>query len=72
MIQQLPVQTYLMSQRRLNPGERVDGVVVFERPAIKQSTEKLLLQIADSAAVDQPTFAPIRFRQAKPLEKDHE
>lgn len=71
-VQQLPVEIYRLSRRRLNPGERVDGVVTFERPAIKQSTETLMLQIADSAAVDQPTLAPINFRQAKPLEKVHE
>ena len=71
-VQQLPVQSYRISHRRLNPGDRVDGVVVFERPPIKQSTEGLLLQIADSAAVDQPTLVPINFRQTKPLEKDHE
>jgi hypothetical protein len=71
-VQQVPIEIYRMSRRRLNPGERVDGVVIFERPAIKQSKETLMLQIADSAAVDQPTLAPISFRQAKPLEKDHE
>ena len=71
-VQQLPVETYLMSRRRLDPGGRIDGVVVFERPPIKQSTEKLMLQIADSAAVDQPTLVPISFRQTTPLEKDHE
>jgi hypothetical protein len=71
-VQQLPVQAYQISQRRLGPGERVDGVVVFERPPIKQSTEGLMLQIADSAAVDQPTLAPINFRQTKPPEKDHD
>ena len=60
-----------MSQRRLDPGGRIDGVVIFERPAIKQSTETLMLQIADSAAVDQPTLARISFRQTTPLEKDH-
>jgi hypothetical protein len=71
-VQQLPLETYQMSQRRLDPGGRIDGVVVFERPPIKQSTEKLMLQIADSGAVDQPTLAPISFRQTTPLEKDHE
>jgi hypothetical protein len=71
-VQQLPVESYQMSQRRLDPGGRIDGVVIFERPAIKQSSETLMLQIADSAAVDQPTFAPISFRQTTPLEKDHE
>jgi hypothetical protein len=61
--QQLPVQAYQLSARRLRQDERADGVVVFERPALKQSTEQLLLQIADSAAVDQPALAPISFRQ---------
>jgi hypothetical protein len=71
-VQQLPVEAYQISQRRLRPGERADGVVIFERPPIKQSTEGLLLQIADSAAIDQPTLAPINFRETKPLEKNHE
>ena len=71
-VQQVPIEIYRLSRRRLNTGERVDGVVIFERPAIKQSKETLMLQIADSAAVDQPTLAPISFRQAKPLEKHHE
>ena len=71
-VQQLPVQAYQMTQRRLNPGARADGVVVFERPSIKQSTEGLFLQIADSAAIDQPTLAPINFRQSKFMENDYE
>ena len=71
-VQQLPIQRYQLTRRKLNPGERVDGVVIFERPPIKQSTERLLLQIADSAAVDRPTLAPIRFRPTKPLEKNDE
>lgn len=68
-VQQLPVQAYRITQRTLGPGERADGVVVFERPAIKQSTENLMLQIASAAAIDQPTLAPIHFRATKPQEK---
>jgi hypothetical protein len=68
--EQLPVQAYVMSSRRLGAGERVDGVVVFERPSLKQSTEELLLQIADSAAIDRPALAPISFRPTNSLEKD--
>src|SRR2546425_8545538 len=71
-VQQLPIQRYQLTRRKLNPGERVDGVVIFERPPIKQSTEKLLLQIADSAAVDRPTLAPISFRPTKSLESNDE
>src|SRR5437667_305821 len=61
-VQQIPVQAFQISQRRLGPGDRADGVVLFERPATKQSTEGLFLQIADSAAIDQPVLAPINFR----------
>lgn len=65
-VQQLPVQAYRITQRTLAPGERVDGVAVFEGPAIKQSTENLMLQIADAAAIDRPTLAPIHFRATNP------
>ena len=61
-VQQLPVEAYRISNRRIEPRGRVDGAVVFERPQLKQSTEGLFLQIADSAAIDRPTLAPISFR----------
>jgi len=35
--------------------------VVFERPSFKQSNETVLLQMADSGAVDRPALAPIGF-----------
>ena len=59
--EQLPVEEFRMSQRRLGPGERADGVVVFERPNFKQSNETVLLQMADSGAIDRPALAPIGF-----------
>ena len=59
--EQLPVDEFRMSRRRLGPGERADGVVVFKRPSFKQSNETLLLQMADSGAVDRPALAPIGF-----------
>lgn len=71
-VQQVPVQAYRWSQSKLNAGVRGDGVVVFERPAIKQSTEGLFLQIADSAAIDQSTLAPIAFRSRGASEDKHE
>jgi hypothetical protein len=64
-VQQIPIEAYQWTQRKLNASEGADGVVVFERPAVKQSTEGLFLQIADSAAIDQPTLAPINFRQTQ-------
>jgi hypothetical protein len=59
--EQLLVEEFRMSRRRLGPGERADGVVVFERPSFKQSNETVLLQMADSGAVDRPALAPIGF-----------
>ncbi len=61
MAEQLPVTDFRMSRRRLGPGERADGVVVFQRPSFKQSTETLFLQMAESGAVDRPALAPIGF-----------
>jgi hypothetical protein len=65
-VQQLPVDDYRITSRRVAPGERVDGALRFERPSIKQSNETLFLQIADSAAIDRPTLAPISFRPTTP------
>lgn len=59
--EQLPVADFLMSRRRIGPGERADGVVVFRRPSFKQSNETLFLQMAESGAVDRPALAPIGF-----------
>ena len=59
--EQLPVTDFRMSRRRLGPGERADGVVVFQRPSFKQSNETLFLQLAESGAVDRPALAPIGF-----------
>jgi hypothetical protein len=59
--EQLPIEDFRLNRRRLGPGERADGVVVFVRPPYKQSNETLLLQVADSGAVDRPALAPIGF-----------
>jgi len=59
--QQLAVIDFRLSRRRIGPGERSDGVVLFERPPYKRSTETLFLQMAESGAVDKPALAPIGF-----------
>jgi hypothetical protein len=59
--EQLPIENFLLNRRRLGLGERADGVVVFVRPPYKQSNETLLLQVAESGAVDRPALAPIGF-----------
>jgi hypothetical protein len=55
------IQDYWMTTRRLAPGARADGVVVFERPSFKESNEKLLLAVAQAEEVDRPVVAPIAF-----------
>jgi hypothetical protein len=59
--EQLPMLDFRLSKRRLAPGERADGVVIFNRPPYKQSNETLFLQIAEAGAVDHPALAPIGF-----------
>ena len=59
--EQLTVEDFRLSTRRLAPGERADGVVLFERPPYKQSSETLFLQVAEAGAVDHPALAPIGF-----------
>ena len=59
--EQLPVADFRLSRRRIGPGERADGVVLFERPPYKRSMETLFLQMAESSAVDKPALTPIGF-----------
>jgi len=55
------IAEYRITSRRLAPGERADGVILFERPAFKESSEKLELQLAEAAEVDKPVLLPIPF-----------
>jgi hypothetical protein len=57
----IAMKDYWMSARKLAPGARADGVVVFERPSFKESNERLLLAIAQAEEVDRPVLAPIAF-----------
>jgi len=61
---QLEIRQYRLSATRLEPGERADGVVIFDRPNFKQSTEKLFLQIAQSDRIDQPILIRLPFTPA--------
>jgi len=59
--EQLAVIDFRLSRRRIGPGERADGLVLFERPAYKRSSETLFLQMAECGAVDKPGLAPMGF-----------
>jgi len=58
---QLEIRDFRLSATRLEPGGRADGVVVFDRPNFKQSTEKLFLQLAQADQVDQPILIRLPF-----------
>ena len=58
---QLLIREYRLSTTRIEAGERADGVVVFDRPNFKQSTEKLFLQVAQADQVDRPILIPLPF-----------
>jgi len=47
------IKDYWMSTRRLAPGARADGLVVFARPSFKESKDRLLLAVARADEVDQ-------------------
>jgi hypothetical protein len=71
-VDQIPVLEFRLDKRRLIPGARTDGVVVFERPALKQSNESLVLQISEAARVDQPVLVPIGFSVNTIAEDKHD
>jgi hypothetical protein len=62
----IPIDDYSVTFRRPCPGQRADGVLVFERPAFKESGEQLLLEVAQAEQVDRPVLVPIAF--TAPLE----
>ncbi|HTC92048.1 MAG TPA: hypothetical protein VK699_01185 [Terriglobales bacterium] len=55
------IADYQMTARRLAPGARADGVVIFERPAFKESGERLMLQLSEAEQVDRPILLPLPF-----------
>lgn len=58
---QLEIRNDRLSATRLGPGERADGVVLFDRPSFKQSNEKLFLQISQADQVDRPILIRLPF-----------
>jgi hypothetical protein len=58
---QMEIRDYKLSTTRLEPGARADGVVVFDRPNFKQSTEQLFLQIAQADQVDRSILIRLPF-----------
>lgn len=67
----VPLLRYRMSRRRLEPGERSDGVVVFVRPASKTSAAELQLRLAQADRADRPIVLAVPFLPAL-SEQNHE
>jgi hypothetical protein len=67
---QLEVRDFKLSTTRLEAGGRADGIVVFDRPNFKQSTEKLFLQLAQADQVDRPIL--IRLPFTPPISADRQ
>jgi hypothetical protein len=58
---QLQVRSYRLTATRLDPGARADGVLLFDRPNFKASTECLFLQLAQADQVDHPVLIRLPF-----------
>jgi hypothetical protein len=67
---QMEIRDYKLSTTRLEPGARADGVVVFDRPNFKESSEQLFLQIAQADQVDRPIL--IRLPFTPPISADRQ
>jgi hypothetical protein len=55
------IKDYWINTRWLAAGARADGIVAFERPSFKESTERLLLSVSQASEVDHPVFVTIAF-----------
>lgn len=58
---QLQVRSYRLTATRLEPGARADGVLLFDRPNFKSSTDTLFLQLAQADQVDHPVLVKLPF-----------
>jgi hypothetical protein len=58
---QLEIRSYRLTTTRLDPGARADGVLLFDRPNFKSSTETLFLQLAQADQVDRPILVRLPF-----------
>jgi len=61
LAEQVPIEDFRLSGRRLAPGERADGAVEFNRAGFKQSKDRLLLQLATASEVDDPVLLQVPF-----------
>lgn len=70
LTEQMEIRDFHLSATRLEPGARADAVVVFDRPNFKQSSEQILLQIAQADQVDRPILIYLPFTPRATLNTD--
>lgn len=58
---QLEIRSFRLTSTRLEAGARVDGVLLFDRPNFKASTQSLFLQLAQADRVDHPILLKLPF-----------
>lgn len=58
---QIQVRSYRLTTTRLEAGERTDGVLTFDRPTFKSSTQSLFVQFAQADQVDRPILVRLPF-----------
>jgi hypothetical protein len=58
---QLEIRNFRLTSTRLEPGGRADGVLLFDRPNFKSSTQSLFLQLAQADRVDHPILLRLPF-----------
>jgi hypothetical protein len=58
---QLEIRSFRLTSIRLEAGGRADGVLLFDRPNFKASTQSLFLQLAQADRVDHPILLKLPF-----------
>lgn len=58
---QLEIRSFRLTSTRLEPGARADGVLLFDRPNFKSSTQTLFLQLAQADRIDHPILLKLPF-----------
>ncbi len=59
--EQIPIQSYKMTNSKLAPSQRLDVALVFARPEFKQTKDTMVLQVAIDSSVDAPLLVPLPF-----------
>ncbi|WP_026441597.1 hypothetical protein [Pseudacidobacterium ailaaui] len=59
--EQLAVDDYILTAKKLAPGQRIDGAIQFQRPSFKYKQQVLMLRVASADEVDEALLLPVPF-----------